>query len=733
MIKEFKEIRYKWEEQKEKYLEIASNFSLEKKKELLNEILEKDLWSYFQLITEILFDIASENKNYIEFLEKVYLKVKNDMASAPFFNMLVDLGQNKKDIGINIYNKIQEENNNEGLKNILGFILGGYSMNDNIILDKLTEDKKLVYPNTNITLKAILVKSERLFDKNNNYDLSEKEYEFLNFVSQSDDERFLRELMNLYRFLYHIDITYFYEKIKDLMSKKKSSINSMIWIFREKLKLSNAQLLELAELTKDCDEYAIDELMSAITHNKSSYSSQEIKQISKLFIYWINKDLEFKVRFFDYSLEELSKKNIEFLDYFLDNYKKINVVGKSLDYNFLFPRIFERLIKHRIKDSISKLLESDILKKDSKLFYKLADKIVGIIYKLDKKEWFDLFLPLAKEIQKIAKDGDFINHRDKKLEDYTFDDLVDYIKDLLEQLIFRKRNFDFNEIDKNLAKFEKLNEVVKSKLETLQKDKRYSPMFWLCSWQRDKELKQAYLQEIENFIVKSKTIKNNKSGNNIRELKSRLDNESSFWDTFSEIIFANKFLPNYNSIIEPKIPNKDGNADLAIELQNKQIFFEVANPETNRNVHIDNGAVSVKNKLDYIIRKKSAQFFSKKTFDEMKDKTRKDLFLIVVNSSRSMIDEYMIEDSFYGSLAVEFYVSTGGNIKTPPSKTIRKDDAVIKNKEFISGLIYFKPQLVNLGGKIKFILTGDIISNPDAINKITSEDYKRLKKIIFKN
>ncbi len=732
MIKEIEKLRYKWGEQKEKYLEIASDLSLGEKQELLEELLKTDLWSYFQLITEIFFDIAYDNESYIKLLEKVYLKVKNDMASAPFFNMLVDLGQKKKDIGIKIYNKIQGESNNEGLKDVLGFILGGYSMNDNTILDELIEDKKLVYPETITILKAIMVKSERLFDKNNNYDLSEKEYEFLDFVSQSDDERFLRELMNLYRFLYHIDETYFYEKIKDLMDKKKSNVNSMIWIFKEKLKLSNAQLLELAEPTKDCNEYAISELMSALTHNKSSYSSQEIKQISELFIYWINKDLEFKIRFFNYSLEELSKKDIGFLDYFLDNYKKINIVGKSLDYNFLFPRIFERLIRHRIKESILKLLEKDIKNKDAKLFYKLVDKIVGIIYKTDEKEkMFKIFLPLAEKIQEIAKNEDFINHRNKRLEDYTFDNLIDYIKDLLSQLIFRKRDFNFDEIYKNLAKFKKLNEVTKSKLEKLQKDKKYSTMFWLCSWQRDEELKQAYLQEIENFIIKSKTIENKKSGDNMRELMSRLDNESSFWNTFSEIIFANKFLPNYNPIIEPKIPNTDNNADLAIELRDKQILFELANPETNRNVHIDNGAVAVKNKLDYIIRKKSSQFFSKKTFDEMKDKKRKDLFLIVVDSSRSMIDEYMIENSFYGSLGVQFYVSTGGNVKIPPSKTIRKDDAVIKNKEFISGLIYFKPQLVNLGGKIKFVLVGDIIPNPDAINKIAPEDYKKLKRVIF--
>ncbi len=733
MIKELKDVRYKFKEQKENYLEITKNLSTEKKKELLGGLLETDLWTYFQFIIEILFDIASEEEDYIKLLEKVYLKVKNDMASTPFFNMLIDLGQNKKDIGIKIYNKIQKERNNEGLKEISGLILGGYSIKDNKILEKLIKEKKLIYPNTITILKAIMVKSERLFDKDNNYDLSEKEYDFLDFVSQSDDERFLRELMNLYRFLYPIDETSFYKKIKDLMSKKKSSINGMVWIFKEKLKLSNTQLLELAELTRDCDEYAIGELINALTHNKSDYSSQEIKQISELFIYWINKDLGFKVRFFDYSLEELSKKNIEFLDYFLENYKKIGIIEKSLNYNFLFPRIFERLIKHRIKESTIKLLEKDIKNKDAKLFYKLVDKIVGIIYKTDEKEkMFKIFLPLAEKVQEIAENEDFINQRNKKLEDYTFDNLIDYIKELLSQFMFRKREFDFDEIYKNLAKFKELNDIAKLKLQKLQKDKRYSPMFWLCSWQRDNELKQTYLQEMENFIIKSKTIENKKSGDNTRELMSRLDNEGSFWNTFSEIIFANKFLPNYNSILEPKIPNTDNNADLAIELLDKQILFELANPETNRNVHIDNGAVAVKNKLDYIIRKKSSQFFSKKTFDEMKDKKRKDLFLIVVDSSRSMIDEYMIEDSFYGSLAVEFYRNNKTGETTEP-KTVRKNNAVIKNKEFISGLVYFKPQLVNLNGEIKFILRGDIINNPNAINKITPEDYKKLKKIIFED
>lgn len=297
MIEKIKELRYKFPEQKESYSEICKDLSPKEKYRLTENLLEENLWAYFQLIVELLFDIASKDKNYLELLEKVYIKVKNDLGSTPFFQMLIKLGREKPKIGIFLYNQILKESKNDDFKSTSGLILGGYSINDEVYLTELLEKKEMSFPITNITLKAILVKYE------NQKQISEKVYEFLDSVSNSNEEIFLRELMNVCIFLYNLNTNYFYNLIKKIMDKKKSRVNGMIFIHCKKLGFSNKQFLELAEFTKDCDEYALNELIYAITDYP-----EEFEKISELFIYWINKDLEFKINNFDWALGELTKK-----------------------------------------------------------------------------------------------------------------------------------------------------------------------------------------------------------------------------------------------------------------------------------------------------------------------------------------------------------------------------------------------------------------------------------------
>ena len=269
MINQFKKIKYNSKKQKEKYLEITQNLSLKEKEKLLENLLSENIWAYFQLIVKILFDIASDNEKYIQLLKKVYLKVKNDLGSAPFFNMLIDLGGKKQNIGIKIYNLIQKQGDNEEFIDASGLILGGYSISHEEILNNLLEDKILNYPLTNTIIKAIGVKSIELGN------ISEMESEFLDFVSKSNDERFLRELMNFYIISHRIDPNYFYNKIKELMEKNNRRVNGMIFIRIKKLGLSTNQFLELANLTKDCDEYALGEVISALALDNHDYSDNE--------------------------------------------------------------------------------------------------------------------------------------------------------------------------------------------------------------------------------------------------------------------------------------------------------------------------------------------------------------------------------------------------------------------------------------------------------------------------
>ena len=723
MIEKFKQFRFEFAKQKEEYSKIKGDITEENKYVLLDEINKESIWNYFQLSIEILFDLASDSEKYREYLDSVFLKVKGDMASGPFFEMLIKVGKEKQEVAIKLYYIIQNKSNNIDLKIISGLILGGYSFYNEGLLKDLIK-RNLEYPTKNTILKAILVKYEKEI-------LPTEVKECLNKTMLSHDERILTELMNLYLSFYKNEKSYFYEKIKSLAERKIISVNRLLFWKTIGIKLDKEHILELIELYKNSEETIINDMMYPLIDYPD-----EIEKISKLFIYWINKDLEFKVQHFDWAIQELVKKNEKFIDYFLDNFEKVKT--EKLDYKYIFPRIFEKMASQNVEFASRELMEKKIFDKDPKLYYELVSKIIGIIYKdQDKKKAFNLFFPLAKKIEEISENKDFINENKKTFDELVnknnFDELINYINGLLEQLRFRIIDFEFNEIDESLKEFSELDKIIKHKLKELYNKKRYSPLFWLGSQQRDKELKKAYLNEIENFLSYSKNISNERNKDNRTSLIRGLENEDKFWDDFSEIIFTNKFIfleENLNSILEPKIPNKNNNADLYIKLNNKNVFFEIKNSKGDRSLHLDNGAVTINNKVDKILKEKSSQFYSLESFEEMKKGIRNDLYFIVVDASSSVIDEYMIANSFFGTLTYQFYRNNETGETTKP-ELIRKDDAIAKDKQIVSGLIYFKKQLVNLDGKVKFILVGDIILNPYAVNQPTVEEIKKLKEIIF--
>ena len=722
MIKKFKQFRFEFGKQKEEYSKIKDDITEEEKYVLLDEINEESIWNYFQLSVEILFDLASNSEKYLKYLEDIFLKVKGDMASGPFFEMLIKVGKEKQEVAIKLYDLIQNKSNNIDLKIISGLILGGYSFHNEELLNELIK-RDLEYPMRNTLLKAILVRYEKEI-------LPAEVKERLNKTILSSDERILTELINLYLSFYKNEKSYFYEKIKSLAERKIISVNRLLFWKTIGIKLDKEHILELIELCKNSEETIINDMMYPLIDYP-----EEIEKISELFIYWINKNLEFKIQHFDWAIQELVKKNEKFIDYFLDNFEKVKT--EKLDYKYIFPRIFEKMASQNVESASSKIIEKKIYEKDLNLFYELISKIIGVIYNKNKGEMFNLFLPLANKVEEISEKKEFINENKKRFKEIVksknFDELINYISELLEQLRFRIIDFEFNEIDESLKEFKELDDTTKEKRNELKDKKRYSPLFWLGNQKRDKELKKAYLSEIEKFLNLSKSIKNERCKSNKTPLVNTLGDEGGFWDNFSEIIFTNKFLTerkNSNIILEPKIPNKKTNSDMLAELNNKKIFFEIKNSKGDRSLHLDNGAVTIKNKVDKIIKEKSNQFYNETTFKEMKEGIRNDLYFIVIDASSSVIDEYMVADSFFGTLAYQFYINNKTGERTEP-KLVREDDAIAKEKKVVSGLISFKRQLVNSQGKIKFILIGDIIVNPYAVNQPTEEDIKRLKEIIF--
>src|SRR3989344_1675433 len=201
MIEQFKEVRLKFEEQTKTYSILKNKLSTKEQYDLLEEIQKESIWNYFQLAVDVLFDLASDEEDYLNSLKNIFLKVNGDMGSGPFFKMLIKIGEEKPELAIKLYDKIQNYSENVDFKIISGLILGSYSFFEKKRLEDLIRENK-DYPMRNTTIKAILVRYEKEKLPSN----------IRNYLDESElltNEKILTELMNLYLSLYNNEKDYF--------------------------------------------------------------------------------------------------------------------------------------------------------------------------------------------------------------------------------------------------------------------------------------------------------------------------------------------------------------------------------------------------------------------------------------------------------------------------------------------------------------------------------------------
>ncbi len=752
-----KEKYFKFEEQIEIYKNYSNRLTEDEKYKLINEFLEgRDFWGYFQLETQITYELAENSEKYTELLDKISNKVKGDLASGPFFTMLIDIGKEKPEIALNIHKKLIDGSKDNNLKIIAGFILGGYSQKNE---EKLKEYMKIdiKYPLTNSVLKAILVKYEKI-------ELTKEVYNYLDKISKCENQDILREYASICLIFYGKDEAYFYDKILHLVKLQNKDISYLIF---DRLTypdiLDQKKVFELISHSINSDDFVIDKIIEALRKYPS-----EVQQISDWLIYWLNRGLELKLRHFDWVLEELVKKNKLFTEYFLKNYKKIGE-GKSKAYLFILPHLFKILSKYDVEYALQKIFEIRLEEEEPHLFYELGRVIIGNIYQDSKNK--DVLIKLIDQLLTIAKSRHFMsynkdkykekrNKKDFSKQDYDF--LIDFTNILLEQLRIRKENYDFGLIKKNIEKYANINYYAKEVLNKAEENKRYTPLLWLgeneepkledikidkedsdlnkalkIDFVRGKFWPRAYLGEMNKDleIIKKKPNKKFQTKEQLtKNIKNIFSDENKFWTYFSELIFINRFEEKDIKELEPSVPNRiDKHLDLKVNLFGKDIYFEITSPEIDRSLKLANGAVELGNKSFSVIDKKYRQLFSKQTLDEINKSKRDDLFFIVIDINNSVIDEYDLLNSFLGSLSLTmvFDKKTGRMVHEYPSR--QKDSLQDKNQntEIISGAIYFKRELIFVNEEPVIKLKGDIIINPNAKNKLSDEEVNELRKIVF--
>jgi len=745
--------RYDRRQQLKQWEEIKNELTVETGKQLIRKIMDEGVFGYLDLVSEILFEIASDSEEYVKILEDISTRVKNDLAQGPFLSTLIEIGKEKTEIGMGLRNKIIKTCKDSNLIVLSGLILGGIGIKNKEEMLTLIEQDLDQQNNPSVLqayLKAILIINEH--EKR----IDERDIKIITQLFNKNMEQVNIEILNFSLANYSKNKLYFYKIIKSLTGEKNDSYKK--FLFR-KLSyqdiLEENKLFELIELSKDAEEEVLNEIVMCLRNHPS-----QLNAILDLYFYWINKGLYFKIRNFDWILEEIMKKDSSILPLFIKSFRKID---EKYSY-VVVPDIFQHLVKYNIEIGISeaiKLKSKNKIEKRIKL--KLLEGIIGCCYS-DKKNARHI-QELAKYLLKEAQQKPYVNIEIKsnlinspKLTKEEYNTLVDKVSKLLEDLKTKKEKYDFNGLARTLKKYPIVNKYVKDILKICEKEKIYSPLLRLLDEEepnltrikigedeskltkaikldffRSQFWPKAYLTELNNGLSLFEEIENPKYQTKEKKkkyIRDMLLNEQSFLGFFSELIVMNRIGKERIKFKDRLIGNND--IDIETEIFNKPIFFEITHPRMDRKLGLANEMIELKNRSFSIIEKKYKQIMKSGVSDHPEYKDNFYFYVIIDNSDS--IDEYDLLNSLFGTLRMNriFNKKTGEVIKEFAAHSQDSLGHTNKKTEIVSGVIYFKEELgfrENLSPYIK--LNGKIINNPFGKRVLSEKEMKSLNSILF--
>jgi len=749
--------KYNKKKQIERWNRIKNSLKIEDKEKLILDALKgnRNIWGYLALISEILFDIASSSDEYIQLLKKISSKLKNDMAQGPFLSTLIRIGQEKKEIAISLINKIIKTSKDDNLIVLSGLILGGVGIKDKKLALDMIEENIDFERNPSILqsyIKAILVISERQKKLDKIY------IKIIKKMIDKKIENVNLEILNFALSNYGKNKFFFYKIIKSLIIEDNDLYKKYLFhrISYQNI-LEEKKLFELIEISKDANEKVIDEIVMCLRKHPL-----QKRKILSLYLYWINQGLYFKIRNFDWVLEEIMKKDKSILSLFVKSFRKIDD-----KYSYVVvPRLFEIFAKNNIDLGVSEVIRIKPRNKIERLIkLRLLKVIVGLCY-TDISN-IKHIQKLAKYVINEAKNKPYINANIKSrlinansLNKDNYDLLVNQLSKVIEDLEVKKRRYNYSTIRKNLKKYPYIEKYGKNIIEECKRDKKYSPLLWLLenevpdltkikfkkndsefnramkiNFLRSEFWPRAYLTELNQGLFLFEQIKNHKyktPQQKKKYIQDNLKNEECFWKFFSELLVMNKL--GRKNIKSKDIVIGNNDIDFETELFNKLIFLEVTTPEMDRSLKLANGAVALKNKSFSVIDGKYKQIMKTGAYRNPKYKN-KFYFYIIIDISNSTIDEYDLLNSLFGSLTINLLIdkSTGEIVQKYASRLPDSFGHKNKRAEIVGGVVYFKRELFIDEKKNAHInLTGNIINNPNSKKILNKLEIQKFKEILFK-
>ncbi|MEM3566823.1 MAG: hypothetical protein QXK18_08165 [Candidatus Bathyarchaeia archaeon] len=707
--------------------------------EILDKLAEDtNIFRWFSFICKKLPSIAKADKSFVDLTSKIIQRVKTDMSSGLLCTSFIEIGSKNPDLGLKLFEMLSKSEDAD-LKLWSGLFLGGAAVtNPNILFQKI----ELEYEKTDPNIKAAFIKAVRVLrTKKPDVEIPGGILDLIT-ATVNDQHRVVRSEATA------ACITFFDMNPASLGGlllelTKKGSLEDKICILANlgihKLGDSELEFEILWICSEENDIRVLNAVVQAL-FNRAKENPEKTLEILKT---WIVKGIYYDVYEAWVLLEYLQESNIEKCFSTIESWIQKDIHPLLL---FKIPHFLSRIFLRnpvKLMELLSKWKDREgvfidvllaTLREVLSMAYRkeIADSVVD--------QCFSISLSLAE------KNGLDVNQIIRGEKDRLFQSLK-----LIEELEIKRPELNYNEIYQNLQNYQSIRDFLGLewfKEKERARNKTHPLLIFLSRVKIDlgeiehlvnqlknekDELKKTLIYEaiiaklyaaafLSHLNYMLGLLKPDEQGT--RHIRDGLKNEEQFWQTISELEIATSFKTKYPTTIEPKIGNKC--LDVHVKLDDKDILFEVINPEMYKPLRYLSGVVNIKNRA----KEKIAEEIDKQLKD-LSDVIKSPLIL-VIDISRSEIDYEDILSALEGSLALQVIFDKQTH-RVVAEHAVRSNDALSKEKpesKIVSAIIAYKRD-VTKEGKIK--LEGKIFQNPTASYPLHESTREIIARNIFSN
>jgi hypothetical protein len=705
---------------------------------ILEFLVEDYIFRWLDFICLKLPVLATE-KNFVNLLKKIILKIKNDMAQGNFIRALISIGEQDAKLGISLY-KQMILNGDPDLLAYSSLPLGGAGKKQ---FDEVFVLIKEGLKNQNPNLRAVSIKTLRvIFEGSSKMEKSHEIFRLLDTNSSEMVDPVVRfEVAAAYfdfnTFKYDVCLQHLLRLAESGNSEMRVMLANTIMLRDLAKKEDEIEILSIC--AKDENKNVLSRVAMALARKGSEFPEKSLRIIKD----WIVNNKYFAVSEIDYTAKELGKAHLDRCINEVVSWIEEKDAKKGL--HFFIPILLSELSSQNYTQLLSSI---KTWWSRNQIFQKIAlqtiKKVLTDIYppSTDKVDLVDSYFQLLKEI--ADKESIDVATVIKDESDKLFQCLR-----IIEELNRTRKKPVFEVIIKNLETYSSIRDFVGIKwFESMKKKNNTThPLLLFLLSEVDEAKLEADVKALQieadnlkryllliriqnmltpiafleylNEMLKILLSKSKK----LKALRDGLRNEKQFLDTVSEIEVISSFIEEYNIDIAPELDGKK--LDLKIGF-NPEIYVEVISPDMFKPLkYLSGKAIGIKNRARGKILDELEHHF--KNLDTLGHIP----WIIVIDIGRSEMSYDFFEDALMGSERLTLLLDKTSGVIQGKALSRANDSVhdIRKATDILSAIVCYK---ANFGKDLKLHREGKIIPNPYAKNPASKEILSNIEKSFLK-